>query len=72
MQPMNNDNLVKMANNIAAFFNSDPDREAAVEGVSQHIQNFWEPRMKKAILAHAAQGGAGLDELVLKALTRIE
>lgn len=68
---MNNDNLVKMANNIAAFFNSDPDREAAIEGVSQHIRNFWEPRMKQAILAYVDQGGEGLDELVIRALSRI-
>lgn len=69
---MNNDNLVKMANNIGAFFSADPDREAAVEGIAQHIRNFWEPRMRKAILAHLESGGAGLDELVLLALTKVK
>jgi formate dehydrogenase subunit delta len=62
------ENLVRMANNIAAFFNADPDRDAAVAGVANHIRSFWEARMKKAILAYDAQGGEGLDDLVRKAL----
>ncbi|MEN9681488.1 MAG: hypothetical protein RLZZ627_1381, partial [Pseudomonadota bacterium] len=53
---METENLVRMANNIAAFFNADPDREAAVAGVANHIQKFWEARMKTAILAYEAKG----------------
>jgi formate dehydrogenase subunit delta len=68
---METENLVRMANNIAAFFNADPDREAAVAGVANHIQKFWEARMKTAILAYEAKGGEGLDELVKKALAQI-
>ncbi len=68
---METENLVRMANNIAAFFNADPDREAAVAGVANHINRFWEARMKTAILAYEAKGGEGLHELVHKALTQI-
>ena len=68
---METENLVRMANNIAAFFNADPDREAAVAGVADHIRKFWEARMKSAILAHEAKGGEGLDELVRKALAQL-
>ena len=68
---METENLVRMANNIAAFFNADPDREAAVAGVANHIQKFWEARMKTAILAYEAKGGEGLDELVKKALAQM-
>lgn len=68
---METENLVRMANNIAAFFNADPDREAAVAGVANHIKKFWEARMKAAILAYDARGGEGLDELVRKALAQL-
>ena len=68
---METENLVRMANSIAAFFNADPDREAAVAGVANHIKRFWEPRMKVAILAYDAKGGEGLDDLVRKALAQL-
>ena len=68
---METENLVRMANSIAAFFNADPDREAAVAGVANHIKRFWEPRMKVAILAYDAKGGDGLDALVRKALAQL-
>lgn len=50
--------LVRMANQIAAFFDSQP--EPAAEGVARHINDFWEPRMRAQLLAHLAAGGAGL------------
>jgi len=68
---METENLVRMANNIAAFFNADPDREAAAAGVADHIRKFWEARMKSAILAYEAKGGEGLDDLVRKALAQL-
>lgn len=69
---MSHNQLVTMANNIAAFFAADPDREAAIEGVAQHLRNFWEPRMRQAILAHLGEGGEGLDPLVIEALARLQ
>lgn len=59
--------LVHMANQIAAFFRSYPDGEA-VSGIAGHIAAFWDPRMKAAIAAHVAAGGAGLDPLAVRAL----
>jgi formate dehydrogenase subunit delta len=68
---MNNaDNLVKMANQIEAFFRSEPDRDAAVAAIENHIKRFWEPRMRKAIIAHVESGGGGLGELAKAAIAR--
>ena len=39
--------LVAMANDIAAFFDSEPDKSVAAEGVRLHMQKFWEPRMRR-------------------------
>ncbi len=43
-------NLVKMANQIGAFFESMPDREQAKADIAMHLKRFWEPRMRKAIV----------------------
>ena len=47
---MDTHNLVKMANQIGAFFESMPDREQAKADIATHLKKFWEPRMRKAIL----------------------
>ena len=60
--------LVAMANDIAAFFDSEPDKVVAAEGVRSHLQKFWAPRMRAEILVHAGQGGAGLSPLALSAV----
>jgi formate dehydrogenase subunit delta len=52
--------LVAMANDIAAFFDSEGDEQLAAEGVKTHIEKFREPRMRSEIIAHVAAGGAGL------------
>ncbi len=45
--------LVAMANDIAAFFDSEPDKAVAAEGVRFHLARFWDPRMRREIIAHA-------------------
>jgi len=55
---MNPAKLIKMANQIGAFFEAMPDREQAVAGVAAHIQRNWEPRMRTALHEHVASNGA--------------
>ena len=62
---MPSDKLVRMANQIATFFESQPG--AAADAVAAHINDFWEPRMRAQLLAHIATGGAGLAPSVLAA-----
>ena len=52
--------LVAMANDIAAFFDAEADPTVAAEGVRTHLTKFWDPRMRREIVAHVAAGGAGL------------
>jgi formate dehydrogenase subunit delta len=65
------DNLVKMANQISQFFETQPTREEAVAGVLNHIQKFWEPRMRRAIIAYRQDGGSGLREVAAEAVARL-
>ena len=60
---MHRENLVKMANEISAFFQSEPNREAAVRAVADHLRKFWDPRMRKQIIQHFQEGGIGLGDL---------
>ncbi|HYJ41467.1 MAG TPA: formate dehydrogenase subunit delta [Steroidobacteraceae bacterium] len=57
---MNSERLVAMANDIAAFFDAEPDKAVAAEGVRFHMTRFWDPRMRREIIAHVQVGGAGL------------
>ncbi len=65
------DNLVKMANQISQFFETQPNREEAVAGVLNHIQKFREPRMRNAILEYSRSGGAGLRDIAAEAVSRL-
>lgn len=68
---MNNDNLIRMVNRIGAFFAAMPDRDEAMHDIAQHVRRFWEPRMRKQLLAHLdTQQGSGIDTLVVDALQR--
>ena len=46
----NNDNLVRMANQIGSFFESQPDRSEGLEGLANHLKKFWDPRMRKKLI----------------------
>ncbi len=68
---MNIERLVRMANDIGNFFKAEPDHALAVEGVATHIRRFWDPRMRKEILAYAEGGGEGMMELVREAVFKL-
>ncbi|MCL4186590.1 MAG: formate dehydrogenase subunit delta [Rhodobacteraceae bacterium] len=67
---MTAERIVYMANQIATFFETAAPASVA-DGVAGHINDFWEPRMRAALIAHAAAGGAGLKPAVLAALPAV-
>jgi formate dehydrogenase subunit delta len=68
---MSLEKLVYMANQISKFFDSQ-GREQAVAGTADHIQKFWDPRMRAAIKAHLEAGGAGLDPVARRAVEQLK
>lgn len=68
---MNAEHMVHMANQIATYFSAYPHDEA-VAGVADHLQKFWEKRMRAQLHSYVASGGHGLDELVLEAEKRLK
>ena len=67
---MSPDHLVSMANQIARFFAHRGETRAVAE-IADHLRKFWDPRMRRAIDQHLANGGAGLDPLARKAVERL-
>jgi formate dehydrogenase subunit delta len=69
---MSTERLVQMVNDIGHFFAAEPKRADAVAGIATHIQRFWDPRMRRQILAHLEAGGAGLEELPREAVATLK
>lgn len=67
---MDTRDMIRMANQIAAFFNGSGP-EAAVRDAAEHINKFWEPRMRATLIAHLEKGGEGLDPTIVKAASLI-
>ena len=66
---MDDENLVRMVNRIGAFFAAMPDRDEALHDAAQHVRRFWEPRMRRQLLAHLDEhAGDGIEPFVLAAL----
>jgi len=59
--------LIYMANQIGAFFKAQ-DMDTASAKIAEHIRKFWDPRMRRAIIAHLDGGGAGLDPAARQAV----
>jgi formate dehydrogenase subunit delta len=64
------DKLVMMANQIARNL-AVQGEEDAIAGTADHITRFWDPRMRAAIVAHLADGGADLAPLARAAVERL-
>lgn len=67
---MSVDKIARMANQIATFMESKPEAEG-LQGLAQHINDFWEPRMRGQLFDLLDAGGEGLRPLVIAAADRI-
>jgi len=63
---MSIEKLAHMANQIATFMESKPHAEG-VATLASHINDFWEPRMRRQLFELIDAGGAGLRPLVMQA-----
>jgi formate dehydrogenase subunit delta len=65
------EHIVQMANDIGNFFRAEPDRQVAIDGISNHINKFWTRRMREKLLEYVKHGGQELDELPRAALAKV-
>jgi len=67
---MSPEKLVYQANQIAKFFASQPEAKS-VANILDHLQKYWDPRMRREIIAHAKTNGADFNPRVLSAVRRL-
>lgn len=63
---MSADKIARMANDIAKFMESKPHAEG-VALLAAHINDFWEPRMRRQLFEKIDAGGGELRPLVMEA-----
>ena len=67
---MSPERLAYMANQIGRFFAHRP-HDAAVAATEDHLRKFWDPRMRRQIVADLQSGAAALDPAVREAVERL-
>ncbi|MDE2005255.1 MAG: formate dehydrogenase subunit delta [Rhodospirillales bacterium] len=67
---MSPDRLAYMANQIGRFFAHRP-HDIAVAATEEHLRKFWDPRMRRQIVAAMEAGEAALDPPVREAVERL-
>jgi formate dehydrogenase subunit delta len=63
--------LIAMANQIGQFFKAQGEA-AVVDGVEDHLRRFWDPRMRREIVAALECRGEGLTPGVREAVRRLK
>jgi formate dehydrogenase subunit delta len=68
---MHIERLTRMVNDIAHFFEVEPDHAAGVHGIADHLLRFWDGRMLDQITAHLQAGGEGLEPMAREAVGQV-
>jgi formate dehydrogenase subunit delta len=63
---MSVEKITRMANDIAKFMESKPHEEGMTL-LASHVNDFWDPRMRRQLFEILDAGGAGLRPLVVDA-----
>ena len=67
---MSPEKLAYMANQIGKFFAAQK-HDQAVAAITDHLQKFWDPRMRSTILAQYDKVKDRLDPLVKEAVAKL-
>ena len=67
---MSAEKIIRMANQISMFMETKPHAEG-VEGIASHINDFWEPRMRRQFFELLDGGETGFRPLVVEAAAQI-
>jgi formate dehydrogenase subunit delta len=67
---MSPEKLAYMANQIGRFF-VHQKHDQAVASIASHLRQFWDPRMRRDILAHFDNPDVHLDPLVRTAVAQL-
>lgn len=63
---MKDETMIRESNQIAEYFEIYNEQRAR-EAVTGHLRSFWEPRMRRQLVAYVQADGEGLHPLVVHA-----
>ena len=67
---MQNETLIKMANQVGDFFGADPDKSQANLEIANHLNRFWTLDMRQQIAKYVSEeSGTGLHQQVIEAIS---
>jgi formate dehydrogenase subunit delta len=68
---MQNETLIKMANQVGDFFGADPDTAQANIEIANHLNRFWTLDMRQQIARYVSEkSGSGLHAQVITAISQ--
>ena len=68
---MQNETLIKMANQVGDFFGADPDKAQANIEIANHLNRFWTLDMRQQIAKYVSEkNGAGMHAQVATAISQ--
>lgn len=68
---MQNETLIKMANQIGDFFEAEPNKAQAEKDIAHHINRFWTLDMRQQIVKYVREkSGVGLHAQVASAISQ--
>ena len=68
---VNTEKLVRMAEQIAANMNYSDDQSLVAAKIANHLNRFWDPRMKTALLNFAADNKDTLSPALREAIASL-
>lgn len=63
--------LIKMGEQIVANCSFSDDQEIVIDKVADHLQRFWDPRMRTAIKENLASSPDAASEVLREAVNKI-
>ena len=69
---VNTDKLVRMAEQVTANMNYTDDKKVVAAKVADHLNKFWDQRMKTAIMACAHEHNRELSPPLRAAISQLE
>ena len=68
---MQNETLIKMANQVGDFFGADPNKTQANIEIANHLNRFWTLDMRQQIAKYVSEkNGAGMHAQVVTAISQ--
>lgn len=68
---MDDRKLVRMANQIAEFFEAWPDADAAAAEVASHLRRYWTPAMRNRLIERIKAGDDNARSSVRRAVAQL-